>query len=239
MGLSAFIDECESALNEADLFDRLCRHVAGLGADLLSYHLMAEHLLHIELEEGFAYHCFPQAWVDRYVERNYFAIDPIIEASMTSREPFKWYEVGDRVKLTREQQAYLEDLRAQGMVDGYAIPVYSSAGSAGYFGVGSSRRTLDLRHGDLLELQFACLHVHNVLLDIRGGSPAPSAALSPREREVLTLIAGGRTNTAIAEMLGVSESTIDTLVRRTFAKLGVNDRVSAALKAVGMGAIRL
>lgn len=239
MRLSEFIDQCRDARDERALFETLRRHAADLGADLVSYHLMTEHLQHLDLEEGFAYHCFPQSWVDRYTERNYFAIDPIIAACMRSREPFHWYDVGQRLKLTAEQEDYLRDLRAHGMVDGLAVPVYSSAGSAGYFGVGSSEYKLNLSDAQAMEVMFACLHVHNEFLEMRGGTPGPSAGLSPREREVLTLIAGGKSNTAIAALLDVSDNTIDTLVRRTFVKLGVADRVSAVLKAVGMGAIRV
>ena len=57
------------------------------------------------------------------------------------------------------------------------------------------------------------------------------ARLSPREREVLGLIARGRDNPVIASLLGVSEKTVRNVVSNIFAKLHVVDRAAAAAKA--------
>jgi DNA-binding NarL/FixJ family response regulator len=65
--------------------------------------------------------------------------------------------------------------------------------------------------------------------------PAGEAALSPREREVLRLVAAGRTNTQIAEDLGVGAETVKTLVARVFAKLGVRRRAEAVSAAHDRG----
>jgi len=57
----------------------------------------------------------------------------------------------------------------------------------------------------------------------RTGLTEPLSALTPREREVLELMAGGRTNTAIGEQLFLSERTVEGNVRRIFDKLGLAD----------------
>jgi DNA-binding NarL/FixJ family response regulator len=61
--------------------------------------------------------------------------------------------------------------------------------------------------------------------------PAGRAALSPREREVLQLVAAGSTNQQIAEQLDVGGETVKTLLARTFAKLGVKRRAEAVAAA--------
>ncbi len=61
------------------------------------------------------------------------------------------------------------------------------------------------------------------------GSQRPS--LTPREREVLALLAEGLPNKSIARRLGISEKTVKTHVGAVFTALGVGDRTSAALWA--------
>ena len=64
---------------------------------------------------------------------------------------------------------------------------------------------------------------------------APRDALTPREREVLALIARGLSNKRIARELGVSEKTVKAHVGHVLAKLGVSDRTQAAVLAVRSG----
>jgi two-component system, NarL family, response regulator LiaR len=59
--------------------------------------------------------------------------------------------------------------------------------------------------------------------------------LTGRERDVLTLIASGRSNKRIALELGISEKTVKTHVGHVLAKLGVTDRTQAAVLAVQHG----
>ncbi len=63
----------------------------------------------------------------------------------------------------------------------------------------------------------------------------PGLDITPREREVLDLIARGYSNKRIALELAISEKTVKAHVGRLLAKLGVADRTQAALLAVREG----
>ncbi|MBV8218987.1 MAG: response regulator transcription factor [Solirubrobacterales bacterium] len=62
--------------------------------------------------------------------------------------------------------------------------------------------------------------------------------LTTRERDVLALIAQGRSNKRIALELGISEKTVKTHVGHVLAKLDVTDRTQAAVLAVRAGLVK-
>ena len=65
----------------------------------------------------------------------------------------------------------------------------------------------------------------------------PPEGITPREAEVLALMARGLTNPQIAKTLLYSVSTVKAAVRGVTTKLGVSDRTQAAVRAIELGLV--
>jgi len=87
------------------------------------------------------------------------------------------------------------------------------------------------------ELTVAGRHYRLVPVDAaeESGAAAPSAAelLTPRELQIVALVAEGKVNKQVADVLRISEWTVSTHLRRIFAKLGVDTRAAMVSRCVG------
>jgi len=108
------------------------------------------------------------------------------------------------------------------------------AGAAGYL-------LKDVSRADLLAAVRAAAGGETVLAPAVAGRlisrlrrPA-GPALSPREIEVLRLVARGLSNGEIGQALFIGEATVKTHLLRAFAKLGVSDRTAAVTRALAAG----
>jgi len=81
--------------------------------------------------------------------------------------------------------------------------------------------------GDLME---------PLIAEMRAGAKA-TRKLSPREQQVLQLIANGSENKQVARELGISEATVKTYLRGIFERLDVSSRAEAVAVGLRTGAI--
>lgn len=174
-------------------------------------------------------------WARHYFAANLMPSDPIRAHAAVSSVPFRWSDVRALRSLSPEEDQHYQLLTQYHQDDGLTIPVFGPNGRNGYvvmaFPKGftlSSRRILDFR----VVSQFAHQRTCELVTFRCNASP-----LSPREQEVLSWMARGKSNSVIAEIIGISTNTVDTHVRRIFVKLQVRDRVSAAVIGTGQGFI--
>ncbi|MEV4706880.1 LuxR C-terminal-related transcriptional regulator [Actinoplanes sp. NPDC049316] len=87
----------------------------------------------------------------------------------------------------------------------------------------------------LLDIEVDGVRCRCTLVDAAASEGDTCVALSPREREVARMVAGGHTNQAIADLLGISAWTVSTHLRRIFGKLGVNSRAAMVARILNAG----
>ena len=73
--------------------------------------------------------------------------------------------------------------------------------------------------------------------DLRGQDKAPPAGLTPRETQVLRLVASGRTNNEIAEELVLSIRTVERHIGNIYSKIGARGRADATVFALKQGVL--
>ena len=106
-----------------------------------------------------------------------------------------------------------------------------AAGAVGYIIKGMSHETLvDALRRVRSGLRFLPPPVVRSLAD-----RTPNSDLSPREREVLSLMVQGKTNKEIGNILGITEATVKCHVSVILARLGVTDRTQAVVVALHCG----
>jgi DNA-binding CsgD family transcriptional regulator len=158
------------------------------------------------------------------------ADDPVMYATMTLGAPVHFLKIEQSLHLTGHSKALLQAMRDAGLRDGVTTPAFAKPGAYGYFVAAFDRPRPDLTQPDLRRIKFL---FSEFFYRYRELAVRRASTLSKREREVLVAIVNDKSNTEIAEFLGVSENTVETYVRRCFAKLDVTSRTQAALRYLG------
>ena len=145
----------------------------------------------------------------------------------------------DRVEATRRLRAEAPEVKVVVLTtysDDRSVLDALRAGARGYLTKDASGEQIHEALRQVLDDQAVIdPAVQRHLVDAIAGEPAPSPelpdGLTPREAEVLSLMAGGLSNAEIAASLTVSEATVKSHVNHLFAKIGARDRAQAVAYA--------
>jgi len=150
----------------------------------------------------------------------------------------------DGIEATRELRATRPDVEVvalTGFAEDERVMAAIEAGAAGFLlkdadpdDVAAAIRAA--RNGEMyLDPAVAGVVARQLRASGASAAPADDSALTPRERDVLALVAQGLPNRAIGDALGITERTARTHVSNILAKLGLTSRTQAALYAVDQG----
>lgn len=235
--IDQFALRCAEVPTLADLWQTTCRYFTDRGVNMISYHADQGKgpLLHGEqvTAEG-----FPDDWVCHYIGAQLVDVDPIPDLAAQMSKPFFWSQASSLKRLGEAERDFLRQLEEAELGDGLAFAVTGPAMRNAYVGLGFGHKRLDLAQEQVFKLRCAAQIAHLRYCEMTAEDRVQEKDLTPREREILNWIARGKSNAVIAEILGISRHTVDTLARRIFEKLGVNDRITAAIRGVGSGLVR-
>jgi DNA-binding CsgD family transcriptional regulator len=214
------------------------QEVARLGVIAATYHVVPPHGSQVGPNVFIAAFGHDPDWISRYRTPDFRANDPIPDFVMRTGDPMTFNRVLDKIRPNAAQSGFIAELIAAGQIDTMAIPVYGPFDFDTYatFTLGRPIRPDD----SVLIFQIVALveASNRRIAQLLERDAAQQIELSDREAEVLNWIGRSKSNGDIATILDIGTASVDTYVRRIFAKLDVNDRVSATLKGVRFGLIR-
>lgn len=233
-----FMERSNRARTTDELVAEFLTTVKQHGLDRMVFCLQTKHQ-GIDLKPGFGVlQNYPEDWMKHYAANDYARIDPVTIYCMNRMVTFSWTEIPRNMTMTRQQSQCLNMGIEAGLHNGVCTPLW---GPNQFAGIGlASKERLDSFDGNLDLITAYCNHFYIAFQRInrKDDNAAPNIQLTPREREVLTWLAAGKSKPDIATILNSSDATIDTHVRRIFRKLDSNNRVMAISKALSYGLIR-
>ena len=158
-----------------------------------------------------------------------FNNSPIFQELDKTQQPIYWQGTEDD-KLLSQQPEFLSRYRNLGRRSGWAQTTVDSTGMRSFF-LSCCSRILSL--ADLgaisINMQWLAASVHYNMVRVKSQS---RVKLSLREREILCWTGDGKTVNDIADILGLSESTVNFHFRNIMNKLGTPNKTSAVVKAI-------
>ena len=182
---------------------------------------------------------YPQEFLDRYIARNYFQLDPVCDLARRDHRPFFWGEGRFLAAFREEQRQVIKDARDFGIVSGLAIPVHSATGAVSVFSVAAAdpKRLREAVRGEHERLFAVALDVHDSFLKAAeaAGGEVCYPPLSIREKECLAWTLEGKTAAEIGSILNLSSSTVNRHAGNATRKLDCLNKHHAAVRALRHG----
>lgn len=225
------LQELESSKNEQTLFQSLARFAASLGFECCAYGMRMPPIISPAVV---MFNNYPSAWQTEYQRKNYLASDPTVRHALRSQTPLVWSD-----QVFAQAPELWDDAQAIGLRVGWAQPSRDAQNIVGLLTLARSSEILSV--AEIREKQFKLAwlaqtvhlgmsaHLTPKLL------PVLESKLSSREIEVLRWTAEGKTASEIADVLRISERTVNFHVTNAVTKLGVANKTAAAIHAAILG----
>ena len=186
---------------------------------------------------------YRQRWIDRYLEMDYCRTDLVLAHAAAAFTPFLWSEITPARFLTPVQAQIFDEAGDVGLNSGGTVPVHGPGGARALLSVANdqphkefARHFRAVRHQ--LQIMSISLHESQARLDRSQDDSGSTFKLTPRELEILTWSANGKTTAEIAIILALSEATVVQHIKNACRKLDTLNKTQAVAVALMAGLIR-
>lgn len=191
---------------------------------------------HEQVSDRFLYHNIPEKLIDLMNEKYSGQVDPIAKAVLDYGTALWLSDLyANETLYEAKDKPYIKKI-LECLGDGICVPTHLK-GYSGYCFCSYGRAKAECDEALLWQVQTLCNHAHFRYYQFRS-LVQEKAKLTNRELNVLELLALGKTNKEIAEVLGITKNTVGGYVAQIYIKLDVQDRVSAAFQAMHMDLVR-
>lgn len=177
---------------------------------------------------------YPAVWQARYQAQEYQAIDPTVRHAMRSPSPVVWSD--DLFAPARE---LWEEARSFGLRAGLAHTCRDAGGMGGMLTLARAGETVTTAEWQAKACHILWLvqAVHLSMIRVIAPKLQPEIAvqLSCREVEVLRWTGEGKTSGEIANILNITERTVNFHISKAMAKLNAVNKTAAVLQAAMLG----
>jgi DNA-binding CsgD family transcriptional regulator len=183
---------------------------------------------------------YPPEWCDRYFERKYHEIDPVVRRTPAFSRPFTWDELADRCQLQASEQLVMDEAREAGLKHGISVPLFGPSGRVSVLSFASRFDDVDPLNR-MSRLNALAWQFHIAFAEIAPISKPsnPTVELTARERDCLRWTAEGKTSWDIGMIMSISESTVNFHLKNAMRKFGTTSRTVAVVKAIRLNLIEL
>jgi LuxR family quorum-sensing system transcriptional regulator CciR len=168
--------------------------------------------------------------------------DAVLAAAAQSYAPFLWSDISRLIPLTRHQRDFLDAAHGAGVGAAVAVPIHRPRGAqeAGSYSIFAGCCSFLMKNGVPLPLESlaAAHYVGALTFDVAENLREPRAAqsrgpqLTPRQRDCVVLVAQGKSDWEIGQVLGISESTVHKHIEDAKRRFGVSTRVQLVVRSL-------
>jgi DNA-binding CsgD family transcriptional regulator len=255
LGLDEVISDIEACLTLDELRNLLQRIAESYG--FASFNFIDVGQPHID--NPFHFGTVKEAWTQDYVRNNFIVVDPCIQRVRKTNTPFTWGSTPLPSFIGKRKPGAIKTMEAakdHGFTEGLVIPYHfrdylgrinSSLGAFFWEDAVSKFKFMlsERKHELHLIMIYWVQRAVDIIAEehrgrvtiIRQPSETSSISLTDRERDMLAWAARGKTVSDTAEILKISDETVETHIRNAMRKLDASNKTHAVAKAIYLGLI--